>query len=350
MKKRICRGFEQRIQFQYLLFLSLAFASVSHADTDVVIFSNGDRLTGEIKSLERGQLRFKTDATGTINIEWDDIASIESDQNIQVETVSGIRYLGHLALSENESSVVVETTIGPRELEHNKVVLMTPIEEKGVGRLDGDITAGYNFTKASDISQVQLGVDLSFRTELRIIGLEFDSTVTDSQDIEASERENLTGRYTRLWQNRWFVSGNVGLTRNDELGIDLRKSLGAGGGRYLAQTNRHILAWNGGLMYSVEDIAGSDTDEDSLEAYVGLDWDWFRFDSPELDLSTSVEVIPSLTESGRVRGEFDVKLKWEIINDLFWQLSFYESYDNKPSATGAQQTDYGVNTSLGWTF
>jgi len=64
--------------------------------TDVLVFLNGDRLTGEVKSLERGRLRFNTDATGTIAIEWDDIASLQSNQNIQVESEGGVRYLGNL--------------------------------------------------------------------------------------------------------------------------------------------------------------------------------------------------------------------------------------------------------------
>lgn len=39
----------------------------ANANTDVVYFHNGDRLTGDIKSLERGKLRFKTAATNTIS-------------------------------------------------------------------------------------------------------------------------------------------------------------------------------------------------------------------------------------------------------------------------------------------
>ena len=62
----------------------LATPAFGAAKTDVVVFKNGDRLTGEVKSLERGRLRFKTDATDTISIEWDDGAYLNSDQNIQV--------------------------------------------------------------------------------------------------------------------------------------------------------------------------------------------------------------------------------------------------------------------------
>ena len=81
---------------------------------------------------------------------------------------------------------------------------------------------------------------------------------------------------------------------------------------------------------------------------LALGWDWFRYDTPELDLSTSLQIIPNLSESGRVRGEFDISLKWEMVEDLFWELSFYDSYDSDPGVEGAEENDYGVATSLGW--
>ena len=64
---------------RFLCALATVFAFVSlsasaAAKTDIVIVVNGDSLTGEVKSLERGRLRFKTDATDTISIEWDDVA------------------------------------------------------------------------------------------------------------------------------------------------------------------------------------------------------------------------------------------------------------------------------------
>ena len=64
-----------------------------------------------------------------------------------------------------------------------------------------------------------------------------------------------------------------------------------------------------------------------------------------------VEVgVPNLSDTGRVRGELDVSLKWEMIADLFWQLSSYHSYDNRPPTVGAEKSDYGVVTSLGYDF
>jgi hypothetical protein len=346
-----------------LALFAMAMPLVATANTDVVVFDNGDRLTGEIKSLERGKLRFKTEATDTISIEWDDVAFLSSDQNIQVETYDGRRYLGHLKLSPALKTINVELGEDYLALDATHIVLMTPIEEHGLDRFAGDVTAGYNFTKADAVEQFQFGLEMEYRTELRSFGLTVDSS-TSNTDVDSvdpaedtsSQRHSVNLDYKRFWPNRWLVSGFLNADRNDELKIDLRTSLGGGGGRIVRQTNHSKLLLESGLMLSHENLAppvpgGVDPeDKDTVEAYVSFDWDWYRFDSPELDLSSSLEIIPNLTESGRVRGEFDISLKWEIVHDLFWEVSYYESYDSDPSVIGAEKNDFGIVTSIGYDF
>jgi hypothetical protein len=330
--------------------------------TDIIVFKNGDKLTGEIKSLKRGRLSFNTDATGTISIEWAEISHIESLQNIQVETSTGTRFFGHLEPTEEDDVVVVNTGNGLQTLDDKKVILMTPIEDKGVGAFDVDLTVGYNFAKAGGVVQGTVGVDVDYRTLVRIYSLTASTTTNDSDTQEASTRSNFGLQYKRLWRNRWYVNGNLNMDQNDELNLNLRTSVGGGGGRYLIQSNSMLLGVEAVLQFSREnlsrdpilpippDLLPESEDVDSVEAVFSVDWDWFRFDAPELDWSTSAELIPSLTESGRVRANFDTSLKWELINDLKWGVSFYSSFDNKPQSRGASTSDYGVNTTLTYEF
>ena len=340
-----------RRQGLWCLLIALGSApAIGAPKTDILVFNNGDRLTGEIELLERGKLRFKTDATDTISIEWDKIAYLETDQNMQVETAAGTRYLGHLERGADEYRTVVISSSERIELDSRTVVQMTPIEEKGISRIDGDITAGYNFAKASEIKQLLFGLDIDYRTETRIARLQIDATTSDSADSESSQRQSFDLSYNRLWPNRWMAGGLISLNRNDELGLDLRTSVGAGVGRILVQSNTTNLLLAGGLLFSRENVSSNLPDEDSLEAYATLRWNWFRYDTPELDLSTEIQLIPNLSDAGRIRSEYDISLKWELSEDLFWQLSIYDSYDNKPIIPGAPKNDYGVNTSLGWEF
>ena len=43
-----------------------------------MVLTSGDRFTGEVKKLERGKLKYKTDEVGTIYIEWDSVLEITS--------------------------------------------------------------------------------------------------------------------------------------------------------------------------------------------------------------------------------------------------------------------------------
>jgi hypothetical protein len=87
--------------------IGLAGTAWAAPKTDVIVLVNGDRLTGEVKGLERGKLSFKTDATGTIQVEWDKVASLQSGQYLQVELTSGLRYAGRAPQHDREGQLLI---------------------------------------------------------------------------------------------------------------------------------------------------------------------------------------------------------------------------------------------------
>lgn len=341
----VCRSICIAMVLGAAMFMPQVFAA-----DDVVVFKNGDRLSGEVKSLGRGRLTFKTDATGTIKVEWDEVAFLQVDQHVQVEVQSGARYFGRISKQETEAQIRVETAAGPVDLENITVVSMDPIDQSGFKDVDLNVALGYNYTKASNVSQFNVSADAKYRSRFRILSAKYSSVISDSSNNDLSERQTLAFNYTRLRSNRWLNDGGISFDRNDELGLNLRTSLSAGIGRILSQSNSSELVIKGGLQATREDSAETTGNVDSLESYGELRWEWFRYDSPELDWSTSLELIPSLTESGRVRGEFDTTLKWEIFSDLFWQVQYYNSYDNQPQSDAGANTDYGVITSISYDF
>ena len=329
--------------------------SAQDVDEDVVIFRNGDRLTGEVKRLDRGRLYFDTDATGEIGVEWDEVIYLTSNQRFEIETESGAIFLGNLLSSEESSQLYIQTTTDTIGIPKTEVVVITPIEETLLEQFDIDVTTGYSFTKASDLSQFNVGLDVNYRRERNGLSLSLDSTMTDEID-KSTRRQNLNLNYDRFFDNRWVTRGLMSFERNDQLGIDLRSSVGAARGRFIRQTNQQRLALYGGLVVNREEIdgtnqpPGADLSEDSVEALGALQAEWFRYNEPELDVTSSLIVFPSLSESGRVRTELDLSVRWEIINDLFWAVTVYHDFDSDPPNIEADKADYGVITSVGWEF
>ena len=120
------------------------------------MFKNGDRLTGDIKGLERGRITFKNDAVGTIQIAWIDIARIASADTFEVETLDGRNYFGALPEPEVDERLTVSGEEGALDLEARTVIRLTPIESSWLSRLGGSLSLGYTFTQADQTSQFNL--------------------------------------------------------------------------------------------------------------------------------------------------------------------------------------------------
>lgn len=320
--------------------------------TDILVFQNGDRLTGEVKGLERGKLSFNTDATGTISIEWDKVASLQSEQYIEVELLDGRRHFGRASLAQTEGQIKLRVGSGSntREVRLAEVVRLAPIEQGGFfDRLDGYVTAGYDYTKSSGVRQATFTGGLSSRDEKRQWAIDSSATLISQSGQDDTNRYNIGTYNRRFLADRWFWQGFGSFEGNDELGIDLRTTIGAAYGRFLRQDQKTDWAAYAGLAVTRENFSEQPTNE-SVEGVLGTQYWFFRYNAPEASLNATVNMFPSLTESGRVRSEAQMNARYEIVSDLFFQLTFYGSYDSEPGAGAESKSDYGVTTSLGYSF
>ena len=116
---------------------------------DLVVMQNGDRLTGEIKELERGRLKLDTDYMGTVEIEWEQVARVMSPQNFEIEDKIGATYFGSLAGSPEAETIAITDPSAPGALEHESVVYLTPIGKGFWTRLRANVDLGFSFTRAN---------------------------------------------------------------------------------------------------------------------------------------------------------------------------------------------------------
>lgn len=332
-----------------LLIVPLA-AAIGAPKVDVVYVENGDRFTGEFRSLQRGQVELKTDVAGTIYLEWERISQIIVKRAFLVETVEGTRYSGQIDKTDSPDEIAVSTSSGIITIRNVEIARMDPLDQGGWRDVRLAVSAGYNFAKANNVAQFNSSVSVSKNTRRYIASANASTNTSSSSDNTSSQRTNLSLTYSKLRPNRWVTSGTLSAESNDELDINLRTSLGAGGGRILAQSDHAFFLLQAGLLLSREQISGEPESVESVESFAMMQWDWFKFTKPNLDWSMTLAVIPSLTENGRVRSEADATLSWKVFGDLHWQIQLYNSYDNKPQTDEASSNDYGVNTSVAYKF
>lgn len=318
--------------------------------TDVVVLVNGDAVTGEIKSLDFGSLRYSTDSMGTIQIDWEDIVSLSSKQSLQVENVDGTRHFGSVEAGEEQYQLRILTHSGAVELPMRRVVRITPIEtdEHWWQRVDGSLSFGFNTQKASEVSTLNLAFDGNYRTLNWLAGLTVNSAITDQPSEETSARQSVGLNYQRFRANRWFTGFFASWETNDELGINARLLAGAGIGRYVIQTNKNQLSLTAGLVATRESFTGETDSTVDAEGLLQLRYLHRNLD-PDTSVSFTTKVYPLLKDLSSYRSETDLSFRREFIDDLFFDVTLYRSYVSDPTE-GAVSTDYGVTTSLGYSF
>lgn len=324
-------------------------AGVEAAKTDIVLLRNGDRLTCEVEALARGLLTVTTDNLGTINIEWDKVASVQTTKVFEAETASGARYYGALAPA-GPGQITIVSAAGPVQLDLLAVVRLASIERKFWKRLDGSLSAGGQYTKSSGVGQVSASAELRARRPSFEWRLDVDSTTTASESEPSSGRYTGQLTYTRLFTNRWLVPGFAGVESNRDLGYKLRSTGGIGVGRNLVQTNRTLFQAAGGISVNREvPVDGSAVT--NTEAVAVVSYSFFTYDYPKTAVAVSTIVFPSLSDTGRVRMTAKASLARAIVsNDFFASVSAFDEYDNRPPSAEAKSNDFGVTFSVSWKF
>ncbi len=320
--------------------------------TDVVVFINGERLTGEVKGLERGILSYSTDFMGTIEIEWDKVAQLRSNQLFEIEMLDGTRAVARPAeFGETGTLLIGNAGDGSgRSVPLANTSRIYALDEGRLrDRLDGDISFGWSAAAANDVSQVSMNAGLTYRDEKRLWDLTYDGARSESDENPSAESHTVAFDQQIFLRNRWFWNGGGNFASNDELGLDLRVLVGGGIGRYFFQTPHQEFFTAVGLGASHEEFADGQTQE-SFEGIFQFSYDLYRFDAPEIDISTSLTVYPSLTVSGRVRTDANIQMRYEIVDDLFYRLSLQHSYDNEPQSLDAPDSDWSFVTSVGYSF
>jgi hypothetical protein len=325
-------------------------AAAEREKTDIIILANGDRITGRILSAQYGYLNLDSKHSGSVAIEWPSVRSIETRYTFRVVRFGGLHYSGVIHTTPDGRSLVVGSGPDAITVPMAEVSSLAPYEESFWSRVDGNVSLGYSYTKASAITQGNFGFTATYtgnNLESTVSGsalLSRDSTgaTTDQDQIQG------TAFFLRPSPNFWGLLATV--QRDQALGIDGRVVGGAALGRRLFESYKSQVTGIVGLVYNQEWASSGGGSNSSVEGVIGGEWRIFKFTYPKVSLDSELLLYPSITESPRLRGTLNITLRYKLTERFVLQLSYYGNYDSRPPTEGAATTDYGITTSLAYSF
>jgi Protein of unknown function, DUF481 len=331
-------------------------SSARAAKTDLLTLQNGDRITGEVKWLTRGKLDYSTDDAGRLAIEWVKVARLTSPSSFEVETTSGAKYVGRLVASGRDGVIVVggevlDTLVIP------EVVAINVLNASFMKRVRAYLDLGLTFAKANQATTFTTEGEAAYRGDTIGSTFAFNSYAQGQESAPTATRNSVSARLIRFLPKRWSLHALGQTEQNDELNLDFRLTGAAAVGRAVSRSNSSELGGGVGLAVTRErftpalsDTTGEAETGTNLEALLFATWDAFRFDSPTLDFGTSLYLYPSLSNTGRVRGEATLRLKYELISDFDIGISATDTFDSDPPEETATTNDFIMSFTIGWSY
>ena len=128
--------------------------------------------------------------------------------------------------------------------------------------------------------------------------------------------------------------------------IDLRYEIGPGLGYHLVQRTNFFMNLEGGVSYQKEERSdGTEVGNFFYRLAEAATWKI----TPRLSWDEKLEYMPRVTDVSEYRVRFESNLRYNLLQNIFVNLSVIDTYDTMP-ANGVTQNDLQIRSSVGVKF
>ncbi|HTS44479.1 MAG TPA: DUF481 domain-containing protein [Puia sp.] len=333
--------------------MTFLLRKVSAQQRDSIFLYNGQVLIGEIQEATLGVITIDDIDLKLTNVKLYKIKTLKIYHRFKIETIDKKLYRGRLRASGKDGWIdILPDEGGTITIPTTSISQLFSYEKDFFRRVHGILSAGFSYSKSSNIGQLNLSASVKYATRL----LEFELSASELASIDSSKlsRDN---EDLQLFTNYdltpvWFLAAIGEYQRNLELSIARRyiEMLG-GGNKLFVRKDWQLLAITGLNVTQERSTVESQPKTVSLEVPVMLRFNYYRFSHPDIQISCYPTIYFSLTEPGRIRFSGNTNFSWQIIRYFYLNFNPYSNFDSKPpSGTSGSKFDYGIVLSISYKF
>lgn len=319
--------------------LAVLVLASSITSADVLWLKNGDKLTGELVNVIDGHIVFNSEVLGELKISQLQIASVETDS----------AYTLAVGLREPMKNCVFTRKEGQQwlncggeeksfaEWEKVKQVAEGELYDKTRYSMGGSVAVALSHS-GGNTEEEEVAVDVRYfiRNDKNRHNFAVDLDKQENDGVQTKDEQRYAYQYDRFVSEKWYLSGRLGLKKDDFKFLEEERTIGFGVGYQVFDDEIMRLSLEAGIDFIEENFAdGSDDEREALRG--GTDFSWkvlpsglTFFHRNNLELSTESSSDWEIeTESGFLIP---------VIGRLSSEFKFEYDYDNEP-ANGDESAD-----------
>ncbi|HET6996571.1 MAG TPA: DUF481 domain-containing protein [Chitinophagaceae bacterium] len=325
-------------------------AKILAQERDSIFLTTGQVLIGEVRDGQMGEITIDEIVFKMMDVKLYRIKKMKTYRRFKIEMLSKEIYYGVMKESERDGWINIALDDG--DTIHTPVVdinLIISMEKKFFKQLHGNLSAGFSYTKSSDLGQINLSSTVRYVTKL----FDYQLAASAIESIDSSklsrDREDAGLFVAYTFKPAWFIASSVSYQRNLELSIASRiQEMIGGGNKVFLKKDWQLLAISG-LVFNVEKSTSGTNSGLLLEIPLIVKFDFFKYRRPDIQINSTQSLFFGLTQKGRVRYDSNTSFSWQLVRYFYFTFSPYANFDSQPPQ-GNSNFDFGVAVSLSYKF
>jgi putative salt-induced outer membrane protein YdiY len=313
---------------------------------DVVIFRNGDRLSGRVMHKHNTMLVFKTEHAGTVNIGWHDIRTLTTDKPVALMLRDG-DVISREALEADAGGQVLLRD-SQRSVRLDDIAYLNPTpEQSGIGILyRGRASLSATDTRGNSTGQ-RIYADAEMTARTRDYRYTIGGKINRQQEFGRQTASNgrADGNYDWFLDKRLFRYVRSSFEQDRFKDIDLRSTVGGGYGLQLVESTRTNISIRGGVDYvNINHTMAAN------ENYPALGWGLkasHRLDTKNIELFHEQDGFLQIANGSNVTLRSRTGVRVPIAGGLNASAQANLDWEKEP-APGRKSTDSALLIGLGY--
>jgi len=315
---------------------------------DTVWLKNGDKLSGKISLFDGGKLLIQTQYAGAVTIDWKEVKTLESDQELLVKQDA---YSGEKAKSlsaADDGKVTLANGEAPKTVELasiQQILKPKPVVEDLVWK--GNVDLALDYQRAEKDTD---DYDIGFKTTARhgrwrhIAEGEYNREVQD----EVTTTDNWRAEYSldRFLTDQWFWQGRLNYKRDHIEELSRQRVVGTGPGYQF--WDNELGAFSLGSLLNRTDYEYSDGSKDNFYS-VAMKWDYNRYlIGKKVEFFTNGEVGKPLSGVADYALDAEMGLRYKVTEWASLNLKAERDIISGTNDADLNKTRYTAGFSVAW--
>ena len=328
----------------------LVLCLITAANADQVVFKNGDKISGQVETLDSGQLKIKSAVAGEITVDMKDVATFSTDHPVDIVTSDHQKLHEQIAAGDAD-----HIKAGNTVLDLAALAKINPPEQKWTGTIVANGAIARGNTNTDDFG-IAVNAMLRRIDEERNVNdrLTLNGNYNIGRQKDAASGEKITttdnwmtsGKYDRFWTPKFYGYGLMEVDHDRIAALNYRLSPGVGLGYQWVEKPEFNFFTEAGVSYVFEKYT-NDGNDDRVALRLAYHFDKKLNDT--VSVFHDLEWLPAFDDPSDYNLNVDAGLRANLTKTMFAEFKFLWNRDSTP-APGAEKNDLKYLLGVGWTF